>query len=133
MKVIIAGSIDLEDPGQVKEMLQSARGHIEGALEEEGCIAYDWSEDHLIPGRIHVYEEWRSSDTLEATFRATGTATWARTSPATPAKRATPSSRNIAWNTKSPSMTIPALPGAISSPSPADSRRGGFERGLPNR
>lgn len=66
MKVIIAGSIDLADPSQVKEMLQSARPHIDGALEEEGCIAYDWSEDHLNPGRIHVYEEWTSSETLEA-------------------------------------------------------------------
>lgn len=66
MKVIIAGSMDLEDPSQVKEMLESARPHIEGALEEEGCIAYDWTEDHLIPGRVHVYEEWTSSETLEA-------------------------------------------------------------------
>ena len=66
MKVIIAGFIDLEDPSQVKEMLTSARPHIEGALEEEGCIAYDWSEDHLVPGRIHVFEEWTSSETLEA-------------------------------------------------------------------
>ena len=66
MKVIISGSIDLENPGQVKEMIQSARAHIEGALEEEGCIAYDWTEDHLVPGRVHVYEEWTSSDTLEA-------------------------------------------------------------------
>ena len=66
MKVIIAGSIDLEDPSHVKAMLQSARGHIEGALGEEGCIAYDWSEDHLTPGRIHVYEAWTSSDTLAA-------------------------------------------------------------------
>jgi quinol monooxygenase YgiN len=66
MKVIIAGTMDLEDPGQVKEMLESARPHIEGALEEEGCIAYDWTEDHLIPGRVHVYEEWTSSDALEA-------------------------------------------------------------------
>ena len=69
MKVITAGSIDLEDPSQVKEMLESARPHIEGALEEERCIAYDWSEDHLIAGRIHVYEEWTSSDTLEAHLR----------------------------------------------------------------
>ena len=35
MKVIIAGFIDLEDPSQVKEMLTSARPHIEGALEEK--------------------------------------------------------------------------------------------------
>ena len=69
MKVIIAGCIDLENPGQVREMLTSARPHIEGALEEEGCIAYDWTEDHLMPGRVHVYEEWTSSETLEAHLR----------------------------------------------------------------
>lgn len=69
MKVIIAGTMDLEDPSQVKEMLQSARPHIEGALREEGCIAYDWTEDHLVPGRVHVYEEWTSSEALEAHLR----------------------------------------------------------------
>lgn len=69
MKVIISGSMDLVDPGQVKDMLQSARAHIEGALKEEGCIAYDWTEDHLVPGRVHVYEEWTSSDSLEAHLR----------------------------------------------------------------
>jgi quinol monooxygenase YgiN len=69
MKVIISGSIDLENPDQVKEMIQSARAHIEGALTEEGCIAYDWTEDHLVPGRVHVYEEWTSSETLEAHLR----------------------------------------------------------------
>ena len=66
MKVIIAGYIELQDPSKVKEMLETARPHVEGALTEEGCIAYDWSEDHLHPGRIHVYEEWASSATLEA-------------------------------------------------------------------
>ncbi len=66
MKVIISGCMDLEDPNQAKPMLQAAKPFIEGALEEEGCIAYDWTESHLVPGRIHVYEEWTSSETLEA-------------------------------------------------------------------
>ena len=66
MTVIIAGTMDLEDPSQMKEMIQSARPHIEGALSEEGCIEYAWTEDHLTPGRLHVYEEWTSSETLEA-------------------------------------------------------------------
>ena len=69
MKVIISGSIDFENPADVKEMLLAARPNIEGALTEEGCIAYDWTEDHLVPGRVHVYEEWTSSDTLEAHLR----------------------------------------------------------------
>jgi len=63
--VIIAGCLDLEDPGQVKEMLNSARPHIEGALQEKGCIEYAWTEDHLNPGRVYIYEEWESSETLE--------------------------------------------------------------------
>lgn len=66
MKVIIAGCVDFENPEDVKEMIQAAKPHIDGALEEDGCIAYDWTEDHLIPGRVHVYEEWESSETLEA-------------------------------------------------------------------
>ncbi len=65
-KVIISGCFDLVDPAQVPDMLTKAVPHIEGALAEEGCIAYDWTEDHRVPGRVHVYEEWTSSETLEA-------------------------------------------------------------------
>ncbi len=39
---------------------------IEGALAEEGCIAYSWTEDHLTPGRVWVYEEWTTSEALSA-------------------------------------------------------------------
>ena len=66
MTVIIAGTMDLEDPSQLKDMLLSARPHIEGALAEEGCIAYAWTECHLTPGRVQIYEEWTSSETLVA-------------------------------------------------------------------
>lgn len=69
MTVIIAGTLDLEDPSQVKEMLLAARPHIEGALREEGCIEYAWTEDHLNPGRVYIYEEWTSSEALEAHLR----------------------------------------------------------------
>jgi quinol monooxygenase YgiN len=66
MTVIIAGIMDLADPSQMQEMLLSARPHIEGALTEEGCIEYAWTEDHLTPGRLYIYEEWASSEALEA-------------------------------------------------------------------
>ena len=56
MKVIVAGYIDFENAGEVREILTSARPHIEGALEEEGCIAYSWTECHLTPGRVYVFE-----------------------------------------------------------------------------
>ena len=66
MTVIIAGTMDLENPGQMKEMLLAARPHIEGALAEEGCIAYSWTEDHLTSGRLQIYEEWTTSEALSA-------------------------------------------------------------------
>ncbi len=65
-KVIISGHFDFENPADVKEMLLAAREHIDGALAEEGCIAYSWTECYLTPGRVVVYEEWESSETLSA-------------------------------------------------------------------
>ena len=66
MTVIVAGHIEFEDPTNIPEVLTSARALVDGALSEEGCIAYSWTQDHLTPGRVWVYEEWTSSDTLEA-------------------------------------------------------------------
>ena len=66
MTVIVAGYFELEDPSQMEEMLTTARPHIEGALDEEGCIEYAWTQDYRVPGRLYVYEEWTSSETLEA-------------------------------------------------------------------
>ncbi|MDB2449879.1 antibiotic biosynthesis monooxygenase [Pseudomonadales bacterium] len=66
MTVIISGYVEFENPKQVPAILVGARAHIEGALAEEGCIAYSWTEDHLTPGRVWVYEEWTSEATLDA-------------------------------------------------------------------
>ena len=66
MTVIVAGYFEFVDPEEVPEVLLSARPHIEGALSEEGCIAYSWTQDHLTPGRVWVYEEWSSPETLDA-------------------------------------------------------------------
>ena len=66
MTVIIAGYMELVDPSQMEEMLTTARPHIEGALAEEGCIAYSWTQDYMVEGRLWIYEEWTSSETLEA-------------------------------------------------------------------
>ncbi len=64
--VIVAGFVDFEDPGVIVDMLRAARPLIEGALHEDGCVAYSWTQDHLTPGRVCVYEEWDSSEALEA-------------------------------------------------------------------
>ena len=70
MTVIVAGHLDFEDSVDIAEMLRGARPHIEGALDEEGCIAYSWSQDHLTAGRVWVYEEWASPETLETHLNA---------------------------------------------------------------
>ena len=62
MKVIVAGTMDFEDPSVVQELLLTAKPHIDGALDEKGCIAYSWTQCHLNPGRIQVYEEWESEE-----------------------------------------------------------------------
>ena len=66
MPVIVAGTIQFANAAQVPDILTSAKPHIDGALTETGCIAYSWTQCHLNPGRVQVYEEWTSSETLEA-------------------------------------------------------------------
>jgi quinol monooxygenase YgiN len=66
MTVIVAGYFEFVNAEEVPEVIRSARPHIEGALDEDGCIAYSWTQDHLTPGRVWVYEEWTSSETLSA-------------------------------------------------------------------
>ena len=62
MKVIVAGYFEFVHAEEVPVMLKGAKPHIDGALQEEGCIAYSWTEDHLTPGRVWVYEEWTSEE-----------------------------------------------------------------------
>lgn len=63
MGVILFGYIDFE--GQdIVPLLQGAREMIEVVYDEPGCIHYVWTADVLREGRLWVYEEWESSETL---------------------------------------------------------------------
>ena len=66
-KIVIAAQIDL-DPAQRAEALASAKVHIDAALAQEGCIAYDWSADGNNPARVNVCEEWESEAALAHHF-----------------------------------------------------------------
>ncbi|MBD2843320.1 putative quinol monooxygenase [Erythrobacter rubeus] len=66
-KIVIAAQIDL-DPEQRAEALASAKPHIEAALAQDGCIAYDWSACGQNPGRVNVFEEWESEEALANHF-----------------------------------------------------------------
>ena len=62
-KVVIAGTVDVA-PERREQALREAQPLIEEALSEPGCIAYDWTLDVFDAGRIHVFEEWESEQTL---------------------------------------------------------------------
>ena len=66
-KIAIAAQIDL-DPTQRAEALASAKVHIDAALAQDGCIAYDWSADGNDPARVNVFEEWESEEALANHF-----------------------------------------------------------------
>ncbi len=66
-KIVISAQIDL-DPAQRAEALASAKPHIDAALAQDGCIAYDWSADGNNPARVNVFEEWESEEALAHHF-----------------------------------------------------------------
>lgn len=68
MPILIAGCIDM-DPNRAEAAIRDARGFIEASRREEGCVAYDWALDPLVPGRVHVFEEWTDQSALEGHFQ----------------------------------------------------------------
>jgi quinol monooxygenase YgiN len=66
--IVIAGTIDLADPGRVEECMALANPLQQAAREEPGCLAYVFSPDPLVPGRLNVYELWEDEASLAAHF-----------------------------------------------------------------
>jgi len=66
-KIVIAAQVDL-DPALRAEALVKAKPHIDAALAQPGCIAYDWSADSSNPVRVNVFEEWESEEALASHF-----------------------------------------------------------------
>ncbi|MEM6827061.1 MAG: putative quinol monooxygenase [Pseudomonadota bacterium] len=66
-KIVISAQIDL-DPAQRADALTKGKPHIDAALAQPGCIAYDWSADGNDPARVNVFEEWESEAALAAHF-----------------------------------------------------------------
>lgn len=65
MIVVIAGEIDFP-PANREPALAGAKALIDMALAEPGCRHYAWTIDPHIDGRVHVFEEWESAETLQA-------------------------------------------------------------------
>jgi quinol monooxygenase YgiN len=65
MMIVVAGTIDL-DPTHRDGALRAAEPFITDALKQKGCLQYSWTADLLTPGRIYVFEEWKSQEDFAA-------------------------------------------------------------------
>ena len=63
MKIVVSADIQL-DPAKREETLKTAQKWINGALSQDGCIAYSWCADVNDPARVHVFEEWETEQAL---------------------------------------------------------------------
>jgi quinol monooxygenase YgiN len=67
--IIIAGTIDLADPGKRDHAMRIASGLQQKTRDEEpGCHAYVFSPDPCVAGRICVFELWQDEASLAAHF-----------------------------------------------------------------
>lgn len=67
--IIVAGTIDLADPGTMPACLEAITPLQQATREEEpGCLAYCFAPDPVVPGRIQVYELWEDEASLAAHF-----------------------------------------------------------------
>lgn len=68
-RIVIAGTIDLADPAKREEALGIAAELQRKTREEEpGCLAYVFSADPCVEGRICVHELWEDEASLAAHF-----------------------------------------------------------------
>ena len=63
--IIIAGTIDI-DPANIDTALAEAVVMMKATHEEEGNLAYVFSADPLVPGRIQLFEKWTTEEALAA-------------------------------------------------------------------
>ncbi len=68
-QIIIAGTIDLADPGRREDALARARVLQRKTRDEEpGCLAYVFAADPCVEGRLVVHELWQDEASLAAHF-----------------------------------------------------------------
>jgi quinol monooxygenase YgiN len=68
--IIVSGHLDVA-PADRDGYLADCHAVVEQARAAPGCLDFALSADLLAPGRINVYERWRSDEELER-FRGSG-------------------------------------------------------------
>ena len=79
--LLILGTFRLP-PENMTAALAAMGSMILASRVEQGCEAYGYAEDVLVPGLIHVEEKWRSRADLEGHFASKHIAAWRATWPA---------------------------------------------------
>jgi quinol monooxygenase YgiN len=70
MSIIVSGTLHV-DPAQRAAYLEARVPILEHARQAPGCLDFSLSADPLDPGRVNVYERWRSREHLLA-YRSGG-------------------------------------------------------------
>jgi quinol monooxygenase YgiN len=65
MSLILAGTVRVA-PDKLPPLRPHAVEMVRATREEDGCIAYAFSEDLGEPGLIHIFEIWRDAAALQA-------------------------------------------------------------------
>jgi quinol monooxygenase YgiN len=73
--LLIIGTIRL-NPEKLADARPFMRAMIESSRAEEGCVEYDYAEDMLDPGLIHVKELWQDQAALDRHFASAHIANW---------------------------------------------------------
>ena len=68
--IVIAGTIRI-DPAKKEAAAAAALEIMRETQEEEGNIAYAFSQDLADEGLIHVFEKWESQEALDFHFKTT--------------------------------------------------------------
>jgi len=78
--LLIVGTIRLS-PENLLRARPAMRGLIEATRQEKGCLAYNYSEDVLDPGLIHIDEMWQDQTAFDGHLKAPHVAEWRRINP----------------------------------------------------
>lgn len=79
--LLIVGTLRLS-PGNLERARADLRRLIEATRREAGCRAYNYAEDVLDPGLIHVDELWTDQAAFDGHLTSPHVAEWRRVNPA---------------------------------------------------
>ncbi len=63
--VVVEAEFTLADPANSHRIAETADIQRATREEEEGCLAYCFAADPVVPGRVQVYELWESEKALD--------------------------------------------------------------------